>query len=54
MTYQPDYTIPDALMEEIIANGLDVIPEICHGVELITGDVPTGWQWMLILQKESC
>jgi len=28
MTYQPDYTIPDELMEEIIANGLDAIPEM--------------------------
>ena len=28
MTYQPDYTIPDNLMEEIITNGLDAIPEM--------------------------
>ena len=28
MTYQPDYTIPDNLMEEIIASGLDAIPEM--------------------------
>ncbi len=28
MTYQPDYTIPNNLMEEIIANGLDAIPEM--------------------------
>ena len=28
MTYQPDYTISDNLMEEIIASGLDAIPEM--------------------------
>jgi len=28
MTYQPDYTIPDDLMEEIMTHGLDAIPEM--------------------------